>query len=243
MLLRPSPTRKEKNVLPQSETLPLNQRHGKKKKTSTHVILLFVILVYACSIVLFEHNFILRVGANKRLLSIKNIPEKTCVITIAAMNKFGFVSNLYDSTMTNSPSIDCFVWFMGDSADPIDSFRISRLKEIKQAIKTKKNFQLITMKQMEESLENFSSHKFAFLYNLIELQNSLKPFAFQYALKELRANAVIFLSNEIWVTDSLEEIQYQLFHRSCVVTPHYSSPVPEDGKNQRDKYALAEGMC
>ena len=34
---------------------------------------------------------------------------KTCVITISAMNNFGFVLQLYDSVMSNSPGIDCFV--------------------------------------------------------------------------------------------------------------------------------------
>lgn len=143
--------------------------------------------------------------------------------------------------MTNSPSIDCFIWFMGDRSKPIDKAAIEGYKEIKQAITGKKNFHIITMTEMEKTLDNFHPFKLAFMFNLKELQTTMKPYAFQYTFKKFGADAVIYLDSDIWVTGSLEDIQRHLVHRSCVVTPYYSNPVPEDGKKQQDKDILASG--
>ncbi len=201
-------------------------------------------MAYSSFTTFYQHDILgeVEVGHLHSSIPKKLLPEKTCVITISAMNNFGFVSNLYESTMTNSPSIDCFLWFMGDSSEPSEDVGTVGFLEIKNRIDSKKNFQLITMDQMEQSLEHFHLLKFAFMYDLVELQTTLKPFAFQYTFKELGATAALYLDNDIWVTDSLGEIQHHLTHRSCVITPHYSSPVPEDGKRQEDKDVLASGV-
>lgn len=127
---------------------------------------------------------------------------------------------------------------MGDLSHPSDELAIQGFREIKNAIKGKKNFHMITMSQMEESLDTFHALKLAFMFDMVELQTTLKPYAFQYTFKELGATAALYLDNDIWVTGSLQDIQHQLVHRSCVVTPHYSNPVPEDGKKQKDKVCL-----
>ena len=76
------------------------------------------------------------------------LPKKTCVITIAAMNNYGFVSALHDSTMKNSPNVDCFVWFMGDLSNPRDEAAKKGFEEIRNDIKKKNKFQLVTIQTM-----------------------------------------------------------------------------------------------
>jgi glycosyltransferase involved in cell wall biosynthesis len=134
---------------------------------------------------------------------------------------------------------------MGDVSDPKDGLGATGLREIKQLISDKdkfEKFELVTMSQMQESLENFHALKTAFMFNLVELQTTMKPYAFQFTFQERGASAVLYIDNDIWVTDSLEEIQHHLSHRSSVLTPHYSSPIPEDGKKQKDKDVLASGV-
>eukprot|EP00586_Coscinodiscus_wailesii_P007771 CAMPEP_0172521998 /NCGR_PEP_ID=MMETSP1066-20121228/292886_1 /TAXON_ID=671091 /ORGANISM="Coscinodiscus wailesii, Strain CCMP2513" /LENGTH=753 /DNA_ID=CAMNT_0013304963 /DNA_START=140 /DNA_END=2401 /DNA_ORIENTATION=- len=171
--------------------------------------------------------------------------SKSCVITISALNNFGFVWSLYDSVVLNSPSIDCFVWFVGDASEgSLNSEFGDGMKSIRKIIEEKplNKFTLVTMAEMEESLGDFDANKVAFMFDLVALQTTIKPFAFRYAFKELDVVSAIYLDNDIWVTSSLEFVQSQLERRSVVVTPHIASPIPEDGKRQRDKNILASGV-
>ena len=171
--------------------------------------------------------------------------SKTCVITIAPMNDFGSVWNLYDSIVKSSPSIPCFIWFMSDDANTNNTLVQSGRKEIREIIDNKdrfSKFQLVTLTEIEDSRENFHAGSLAFMFNMNELQSTLKPFAFQYAFQSLKADAVIYLDSDIWVTSSLEGVQQHLSHNSAVVTPHYSTPIPEDGKKLNDKDILAKGV-
>eukprot|EP00978_Attheya_sp_CCMP212_P006830 scaffold15932_cov95-Attheya_sp.AAC.4 len=144
--------------------------------------------------------------------------------------------------MKNSPGIDCFIWFMGDASEPSDLEAAHSLTDIRNLIKEKDNFDLVTMNEIAAQIENFDPVKIAFMYNLVELQTTIKPFAFQYTFQEIGADSAIFLDNDIWVVSSLEEIQDELSRRSVVVTPHISSPIPEDGMKPKDKDMLQAGV-
>ena len=171
------------------------------------------------------------------------LPAKTCVITISAMNNFGFVWNLHDSIMAHNPkNIDCFLWFIGDSSEPKDDIGKDRFEDIKNVTSTLDTFTIVTMEQMQESLNDFDLYKLAFIFDLVELQTTLKPYAFRYTFQKTNADAVIYLDNDIWVTSSLEELQKQLGSRSVVLTPHCSSPIPQDGRKQTDKNILSSGI-
>lgn len=155
----------------------------------------------------------------------------TCVITISAWNNFGFVWNLYDSIVQNSPSIGCFVWFVGDISNHPDK----AMDVIRRINTIAAQFTVVTMEDMESHLGNkFNPVELAFKFDMVELQTTLKPFAFQYTFEKLGAGSAIYLDNDIWVTDSLQPLQTHLRTRSALVTPHILSPVPEDGLMQKD---------
>ena len=167
--------------------------------------------------------------------------DLTCVMTISAWNNFGFVWNLYDSIVENSPTIGCFVWFVGDISVHPDKESMTKIKRIK-TISSK--FTVVTMVDMQEALreENFHPTELAFKFDMVELQTTLKPFAFQYMFKKIGATATIFLDNDIWVTSPLLSLQLELKRRSAIVTPHIVSPIPEDGNNQKDLDILIAGV-
>jgi len=167
---------------------------------------------------------------------------KSCVMTISPLNNFGFVWNLYDSIKEHSPSVDCFIWFVGDTTTAPDERTREGRKEIENKISAWDDFHMVTIGEVEQVVPEFLAQQVAFKFERIELQTTMKPFAFMYAFNVFKADQVIFLDNDIWVTSSLGEIQYELSRRSCVLTPHSTTPIPEDGKMQRDKNILASGV-
>jgi glycosyltransferase involved in cell wall biosynthesis len=166
--------------------------------------------------------------------------KDTCVMTISAWNNFGFVWNLYDSIVENSPSIGCFVWFVGDISVHQDKEAAQKIRRI---MTIADRFTVVTMAEMKQELGNrFNPTELAFKYDMVELQTTIKPFAFQYVFKKFGASSTIFLDNDIWVTASLLPLQRELQKRSVVVTPHILSPIPEDGNKQKDKDILTAGV-
>ncbi|KAL3936338.1 MAG: hypothetical protein SGARI_002600, partial [Bacillariaceae sp.] len=166
--------------------------------------------------------------------------KDTCVMTISAWNNFGFVWNLYDSIIENSPSIGCFIWFVGDISVHPDKEAAQKIRHIKSV---SDRFTVVTMADMEKELgERFNPTELAFKFDMVELQTTIKPFAFQYVFQKFGASSTIFLDNDIWVTSSLLPLQRELQKRSAVVTPHILSPIPEDGNKQKDKDILTAGV-
>ena len=67
----------------------------------------------------------------------------TCIFTVSARKNFGFVLNLYDSIMANSPGINCFIWYMSDTSQTKHPLAVSDFAEINDIINTKKNFAMV----------------------------------------------------------------------------------------------------
>ena len=160
----------------------------------------------------------------------------TCIFTVSARKNFGFVLNLYDSIMANSPGINCFIWYMSDTSQTKHPLAVSDFAEINDIINTKKNFTMVTMEEMASKLDKFESLKMAFMFDLEELQTAIKPFAFRYTFQEFGARSAMFFDSDIWVTNSLKDIQYKLSNRSAVVTPYV---LEEGGKQDHLKILFA----
>ena len=221
-----------------------------RSKNTSFIAAALVLLLFLHTVLIDTTTTSAAMGGIRSLKStrdnnIANSSQKTCVITISAMNNFGFVWSLYDSIVQNNPDIDCIAWFVGDASEPQEQYDESAkdgFEEIKKAVGKLDKLTMVTMKEMEESIKEFDALKTAFMFNLVELQTTLKPFAFQYAFKEFGADSAMYLDNDVWVTSSLEGIQTELASRSAVVTPHCSSPIPHDGRKQTDKNILSSGV-
>ena len=153
------------------------------------------------------------------------MPDKTCVITISTLGNFGFVWSLYKTTMQNSPSINCFIWYVGDKVNPTDHKAVRSYNEIQKKIKDDfTDFTMVTLDDMDKALPLFQPKKLAFTYTKEKLHDMMLPFAFQYTFNELKVDAAVFLNHRIWVTDSLSYIQYHLAEKCIVVTPNFLDP-------------------
>ena len=162
--------------------------------------------------------------------------ENWCVFTIAAWNNFGFVQAFFESVFEQHPGLDCAVWFVADTPDPP--------KIIGEKLK-KQPFKVITVPDLIPYSE-FNIYDLAFKFDIVEFSTTIKPLAFLYMFEVFKAKQAIYFDNDIWVTDSLEDIVYLLQDRSVVLTPHTLSPLPENvGEGNRPKdlnIMIAGGM-
>ena len=156
---------------------------------------------------------------------------ESCVITVSAWNRFGFVATLYDSIVQNSPTVDCFVWFVSDVSVHPDKDAATKIDEIRNIVNDR--FKIVTVGDMHKQLDD-NILPLAFQSDTVQLAAAIRPFAFQYTFEQLGASSAIYLDNDIWVTGSLEPLQRELLSRSVIVTPHILSPLPEDSKTQKE---------
>ena len=165
---------------------------------------------------------------------------KTCIITISAWSNYGFVKTLHSTVLQSNPHIKCFVWYVSDKTTTDSPEHVEMVKTIKS--EAKKTFLMFTIDQVAASGLHFNFQRAAFMFDLVELATTFKPFAFYHVFNSVGASRAIFLDNDIWVSGSLLPIERELSHRSVVVTPHVIEPVPEDGKRQKDIDILYAGV-
>lgn len=80
-------------------------------------------------------------------------------------------------------------------------------------------------------------------YNIIELNTSLKPFAFQYLYKKYQeAQIVLYLDPDIEVLSPLSQIECKLIESSILLTPHILFPIDFDGLEPTENLFAQYGM-
>ena len=128
-------------------------RGNKSKKSGQLLFLVFV----ASSVFLTATLFVLSSLSSAKVdtaidhkYTVSSRDQKTCVFTISAMNNFGFALALYDSVMTNSPSIDCFLWFMGDDPEPKSKEAKEAIINIKESIIDEEKFTIVDLNEIEK---------------------------------------------------------------------------------------------
>lgn len=103
------------------------------------------------------------------LQTLMSSKHRTCVFTISALNNFGFVWSLYDSIMENSPGLDCFIWYIGDRYDLLNSSNHDGIEKVENITSTLPNFEIVTMAQLEASLEGFDALQLGFKVSVLRL--------------------------------------------------------------------------
>jgi hypothetical protein len=162
----------------------------------------------------------------------KYIQTDTCIITISAWNNFGFVQAFFSAVMKSNPNITCRVWFVADVPTYPPKIR---------DLPAEPPFDIVTLSELA-ALSSFSIEELAFRFDLVEFSTAVKPLAFLYMFKVREAELVLYFDNDCWVTGDLSDLIYNLQSRSVIVTPHTSTPIPEDGLEQRDLAILKAGV-
>lgn len=65
-------------------------------------------------------------------------------------------------------------------------------------------------------------------YNIVELLTSVKPFYFNYFLRELEGtNNIVYFDPDILVFQPLTDLEHKLEQYDVILTPHYTTPITD----------------
>ena len=79
-------------------------------------------------------------------------------------------------------------------------------------------------------------------YDIFELNCALKPFFGNYLLEKYQPSLLIYFDTDIYIYDTLQIIERQLTDHSIIITPHFCSPLPNDGKFPLERDVLNSGL-
>lgn len=81
----------------------------------------------------------------------------------------------------------------------------------------------------------------AFMYDVVEFATAIKPFFFNYLLREMGYEKVVYLDPDIWVMDSLDEVFDLLERFNFLLTPHIVDIEVKSSIN-KEKHILNRGV-
>ncbi|MBC8167391.1 MAG: glycosyltransferase [Bryobacteraceae bacterium] len=82
---------------------------------------------------------------------------------------------------------------------------------------------------------------FHFKYSVLELNTAVKPYAIEYLFTHHGLDRVFYFDPDIWLLDSLADLETLLNDSDIILTPHLTSPLPEDGKAPAELDILRAG--
>lgn len=79
-------------------------------------------------------------------------------------------------------------------------------------------------------------------FDIIELNTAVKPFFIQYLINKFKPTFVHYLDPDIKVYSSLLALNQELESKSLLLTPHFYTPIPDDGLTPFENLALNHGI-
>lgn len=79
-------------------------------------------------------------------------------------------------------------------------------------------------------------------YTVIELNCAVKSFAAQYLFKEFSPDILLYIDSDTLIFNNLSIVESYLIKSNIVLTPHYTTPLPEDGLLPRERDILRSGL-
>ena len=134
------------------------------------------------------------------------------IFTIISKNYISYARVLMKSFLKFHSDFDCFVLLVDKIQDYFDP--------------SKEAFTTIELEQLQIP----DRETFAFKYTIMELNTAAKPFFFEYLFKEYQYDKVIYFDPDILILRELSHLIEILGTYSVILTPHLTSPIPDDGK-------------
>jgi len=78
-------------------------------------------------------------------------------------------------------------------------------------------------------------------YTLFELNSILKPFLFQWLIKKNNPEKIFYIDSDVLFFDNLDVAVKALDEYDIVITPHFWTPIPDDGLEPFENNALNFG--
>ncbi len=145
------------------------------------------------------------------------------ICTIIAKNYVAHARVLAESFKRVDPDGTCHVLVIDDFAGWIDPGR--------------EPFELVGIDEIGLP----DAERMAASYDVLELSTAVKPWFLKYLLKRSEIDAVAYLDPDIWVANSLQEIDELAREHGIVLTPHFTGALPRDGLRPNEEDILVAG--
>ena len=94
-----------------------------------------------------------------------------------------------------------------------------------------------------EEISGYNLEEIFDKYDIVELNTAVKPFVFQYFIREFKdVNVLYYFDPDLKFFASIKFITQQLQTASIVLTPHITSPIPRDYSTPTDQDFLNYGL-
>ncbi len=145
------------------------------------------------------------------------------ICTIIAKNYVAYARVLAESFLAIHPRGSCSVLVIDDPNDYIEA--------------TKEPFELLTLDQIGLP----DAERMAAYYDVMELSTAVKPWLLRTLLERPGIDTVAYLDPDIRIFASLEEIERRAREHQVVLTPHFTAPLPRDGRKPSEEDILIAG--
>jgi SAM-dependent methyltransferase/glycosyltransferase involved in cell wall biosynthesis len=145
------------------------------------------------------------------------------ICTIIARNYVAHARVLAESFQKVHPDGTCSVLVIDDPAGYIDP--------------AEEPFELLTIDRIGLP----DPARMAAAYDVMELSTAVKPWLLRTLLERPGVDSVIYLDPDIQVFDSLEEVVRRALSHDVVLTPHFTVPLPRDGRKPSEEDILIAG--
>ena len=149
--------------------------------------------------------------------------KRNAIFTIASKNYISYARVLMGSFLKYHADWDCFVLLV----DKIDGYFDP----------SKERFQTVELEQLEIP----DRDSLIFKYKIMELNTAVKPFFIRHLFDKGGYEKVIYFDPDILILRELDDLFDVLNRYSIVLTPHITSPIPDDGKTQSEINVMRSG--
>jgi len=145
--------------------------------------------------------------------------------TVCTLNRLGQISVLGKSLLKYNPDYTFIIGLADELNGRIDSADYSP-------------FVFISLSEMNDPKQKALTDQ----YDPFELSCALKAYYGDFILKKYNPGILFYFDTDICIYDSLNFLEKSLNEFSILITPHYSSPLPADGKYPRERDVLNSGL-
>ena len=159
---------------------------------------------------------------------IQRIKNKNVVYTIVSKNYLPMAAVMIDSFLDHNPGWDCKILLCDNITSEDEKKYISNIPA-----------EIIPLLSLQDSCE-VNLQELCFKYSVVELNTAVKPLFLEYLFSK-GYSTVIYLDPDILIFHSFSGIEGLLEHYDIILTPHITTPLPEDGYTQTDHDILCSG--
>jgi hypothetical protein len=147
------------------------------------------------------------------------------VYTVCSLNRLGQVKALAKTLRQHNPDYHFFACLADEINGRIDTEEYKDITFIPLSSVPVKNAKELTAR-----------------YDIFELSCALKAYFGNYLMQQYNADVLLYFDTDICVYNSFLAIEEALKQNSILLTPHYSSPIPADGKYPLERDVLNSGL-